>query len=63
VTYAAARQKQGASPLLDEIAASPPVVDPSRLREGGSDIQALAATRVRDVDAKASPDEAPAEVL
>jgi hypothetical protein len=63
-TYAAARQKQGASPLLDEIVASPPVVDPSRLREGGSDIQALAATRVRDaaalVDAKASPDEAQA---
>jgi hypothetical protein len=63
-TYAAARQAHGASPLLDEIVASPPVVDPSRLREGGGDIQALAATRLRDavalVDAKASAEEAQA---
>jgi hypothetical protein len=63
-TYAAARQEHGASPLLDEIVASPPVVDPARVREGGGDIQGVAAARLRDaveiVDAKASPDEAQA---
>jgi len=63
-TYAAARQQQGESPLLDAIVASPPVVDPSRLREGGGDIQGLATTQLREavtlVEAKATPEEAQA---
>jgi hypothetical protein len=62
--YGQARQQQGASPLLDEIVASPPAVDPARLREGGGDLEQFAATRLRDgvalVDAKASTDEAAA---
>ena len=63
-TYVEARQHHGESPLLDEIVASPPAVDPVRLREGGGEIQQLATTRLRDAvavaDAKASPDEAQA---
>ena len=63
-TYAAARQHQGASSLLDEIVASPPALDASRLRAGGGDVQQLATTRLRDavtlVEAKASADEAQA---
>jgi hypothetical protein len=62
--YAEARQQHGESPLLDEIVASPPAVDPARLREGGGDVQQLADTRLRDavalVDAKTSADEATA---
>jgi hypothetical protein len=60
--YAQARQQQGASPLLDELVASPPALDPARLREGGGDVGGLATTRLRDaaalIDAKASADEA-----
>jgi len=56
-TYAAARQQHGESSLLDAIVASPPAIDPSRLREGGSDVQQLATARLRDavtlVEAKA----------
>jgi len=63
-TYAAARQQQGESPLLDAIVASPPAVDSSRLREGGGDVQAQATTRLRDavttIDSKASAEEAQA---
>lgn len=63
-TYAEARQRHGESPLLDEIVASPPAMDPARLREGAGDLQQLATTRLRDaaalIDAKASADEAQA---
>jgi hypothetical protein len=63
-TYAEARQRHGESPLLDELVASPPAMDPARLREGGRDLQGLATTRLRDaaalIDAKASADEAQA---
>jgi hypothetical protein len=62
--YAAARQQHGASALLDEIVASPPAVDPSRLRDSGADVGQLATTRLRDavavIDSKASTDEAQA---
>jgi hypothetical protein len=63
-TYAEARQRHGASALLDELVASPPALDPGRLREGGRDVQQLATQRVRDgvglLESKASPDEAQA---
>jgi hypothetical protein len=63
-TYAAARQHQGESSLLDEIVGSPPALDPSRLRAGGQDVQQLATSRLSDavglVEAKASADEAQA---
>src|SRR5919199_2798278 len=63
-TYAEARQRHGESPLLDEIVASPPVMDPARLREGAGDPRQLATARLRDaaalIDAKASADEAQA---
>jgi hypothetical protein len=61
-TYAEARQNHGASPLLDAIVASPPAMDPARLREGGGDVKQLATARLRDaaalIDSKASADEA-----
>jgi hypothetical protein len=61
-TYAEARQNHGESPLLDAIVASPPAMDPARLREGGGDVKQLATARLRDaaalIDSKASADEA-----
>jgi hypothetical protein len=61
--YAAARQHQGESALLDAIVASPPALDPSRLQAGG-DVASTATARLRDavalIDAKASADEAQA---
>lgn len=63
-TYAQARQRHGESPLLDEIVASPPAMDPARLREGAGDLGQLATSRLHDavalIDAKASADEAQA---
>jgi hypothetical protein len=63
-TYAEARQHHGQSPLLDELVASPPAMDPARLREGGGDVRQLATGRLREaaalIDAKASADEAQA---
>jgi hypothetical protein len=63
-TYAEARQRHGESPLLDEIVASPPAVDPARLREGAGNVKQLATTRLRDaaglIDSKASAGEAQA---
>jgi hypothetical protein len=60
--YAEARKRQGESPLLDALVASPPSIDPSRLREGGGDVQQLATTRLGDaaalIDGKTTPDEA-----
>ncbi len=61
--YADARKHQGDSPLLDELVASPPSVDPKQLQEGG-DLKALAATRLTAaaalVEQKAAPEEAQA---
>lgn len=63
-SYAEARRRHGESPLLDEIVASPPAVDPARLREGAGDLRELASSRLREasalIDAKASADEAQA---
>lgn len=63
-TYAEARKHHNESPLLDAIVASPPALDPARLREGGGDLGRLASTRLRDaaalIDAKASAEEAQA---
>lgn len=61
--YTDARKHQGESPLLDEIVASPPALDPAKLKEGG-DIKTAASARVAQavdlVDAKGSPEEAQA---
>lgn len=63
-TYAEARKHQGDSPLLDEIVASPPSLDPNRLRETGGDIKTQATARLGEsvsiVEAKATPEEADA---
>jgi hypothetical protein len=59
--YAEARRHQGESELLDELVASPPSLDPSRLREGGGDVASVARTRLPEsvaiVDAKATEEE------
>jgi hypothetical protein len=62
--YAEARREHGKSPLLDELVASPPTLDPSQLREGAGDIATVAGNRIREAagiaDAKAAPDDAKA---
>ena len=59
--YAEARQHQGQAELLDAIVASPPSLDPARVREGGRDVAAVARPRlaeaVRVLGAKATEDE------
>lgn len=59
--YASARQHQGQSELLDAMVASPPGIDPARLREGGGDIAGAARSRLREalavLDGKASQEE------
>ena len=45
--YAQARQQQGDSELLDELVASPPALDPARVK-GGGDIETIVAERLRD---------------
>ena len=61
--YNEARQNQGESELLDDLVASPPAIDPRRLKEGG-DISALASEGVRAavelVREKGSPEDAEA---
>jgi hypothetical protein len=58
--YAEARRQQGASELLDELVASPPALDPARLRAGGG-ATAASDERLREalalVEAKATPEE------
>jgi hypothetical protein len=46
--YQEARAGHGESDLLDELVRSPPSIDPSRIREAGGDIAAVAAERLRD---------------
>ena len=62
--YAAARQQQGSSPLLDAIAASPPALDPTELRESGGDVGQMATERLREavaiVEARTTGEEAEA---
>jgi hypothetical protein len=59
--YAEARRHQGDSPLLDAMVASPPTLDPSRLREGGGDVKGVAQSRLAEavalVDGKATDEE------
>lgn len=63
-TYAEARKQQGDSSLLDQIVASPPALDSTRLRESGDDIKAQVTGRLAEavaiVDSKATADEAAA---
>lgn len=59
-TYAQARQNQGESELLDDLVASPPALDPNRVRAAG-DIGSASTGRLRDalqvLEQKASPEE------
>ena len=46
--YAAARQAQGQSELLDALVASPPSVNPQQLQGGGGDIAGMSDERLRE---------------
>jgi len=58
--YAEARRDQGTSELLDDLAASPPAMDPKRIGAGG-DVAQVSTERLREavtlLEAKASPEE------
>jgi head-tail adaptor len=58
--YAAVRQEQGESELLDDLVASPPAMDPARIGSTG-DIKGVAEERLREavgiLEAKATPEE------
>lgn len=62
--YRDARGQQGESELLDDLAASPPSIDPARVHEAGGDVAAVARQRVSAamelVQSKATPEEADA---
>lgn len=45
--YQQARERHGASELLDELVKSPPAIDPDRVREAGGDVAAVASERLR----------------
>jgi hypothetical protein len=45
--YAAARQSQGESALLDELVATPPAMDPQKLQQGDGDPAAAVGERLR----------------
>jgi hypothetical protein len=59
--YQEARAAHGESALLDELAKSPPSIDPDRVKEAGGNIGALASERLREairiLEAKATPNE------
>jgi len=59
--YGNARQEHGQSELLDDLASSPPSMDPSRIQQAG-DISQVSTDRLREavqlLDDRASPDEA-----
>lgn len=46
--YQEARERQGASELLDELIKSPPSIDPDRIRAAGGDIAAVTTRELRD---------------
>jgi hypothetical protein len=58
--YNEARQRQGASELLDALVASPPAIDPQRFR-GGGDLQSAVTSRLQEalrvLEQKGSPEE------
>jgi hypothetical protein len=62
--YQEAREGHGENELLDELIKSPPAIDPSRVREAGGNIGAVASERLREairvVQAKATAAEADA---
>ena len=59
--YAAAREKQDDSELLDALVASPPAVDAHEVRERGGDIATVSSDRLREalrlLSEKATPEE------
>ena len=59
--YQEARAGSGKSELLDELVKSSPAIDPSRVREAGGNIAAVASERLREaiatLSAKATPEE------
>lgn len=59
--YAAARQAQGDSALLDALVATPPAVDAQQLRQGGGDLATVSDQRLREalriLAEKATPEE------
>jgi hypothetical protein len=59
--YAAAREKQDDSELLDALVASPPAVDAHEVRERGGDIATVSSDRLREalrlLGEKATPEE------
>jgi hypothetical protein len=59
--YAAAREKQDDSELLDALVASPPAVDAHEVRERGGDIATVSSERLREalrlLGEKATPEE------
>ncbi len=58
--YTQARQQQGGSELLDELVASPPAMDPARMRPAGEAGQASSEglrDALRLLEGKASPEE------
>jgi hypothetical protein len=58
--YAAAREQQGESELLDDLISSPPAMDPKRVGSTG-DVKGAAEERLREavgiLEAKATPEE------
>ena len=59
--YQEARQRRGASELLDELIKSPPSIDPDRIRAAGGDLASVTGEQLRDamtiLEAKATPAE------
>ncbi len=60
--YAAARQSQGESALLDELVATPPAMDPQKLQQGGDDPAAAVGERLREAVGILSEKAAPEDV-
>lgn len=62
--YRDAREKQGESELLDELATSPPSIDPARVKEAGGDVATVARQRITEavqiIESKATLEEADA---
>ena len=59
--YAAAREAQGESELLDALVSSPPAVDSQQIRASGGDIKSASEERLREalriLGEKATPEE------
>ena len=62
--YTEARKHHGESELIDQLVATPPALDPARLKEAGGDLKAHAAERLRAateiLSAKATDEDADA---